>query len=817
MKRIVTLSRSVTVILCRAYLAFFTGSLLLSIDLSHAQSYTTTWVANTFGGSTNYVGNCARSMWVDSSGIIYTASLWDENGGGIGIYQNGQTLGSIGGHGDIQGCSITGNSLWVFAELQGANGGQVGRYSRATHALELKFTVSSTIGDSVPGLAISPVTGYLFASDNPGNRIRVFSTGGIWQRDWTVSNPGALAIDTSGNVWVAQMTNATILKFSATGTLLNTLSMNADSRPSALYVNSQNQLWVGDQGPDMNIKIYTNLTSTPTLADTYGVAGGYLSTNDGAIKGMTGAQRFTRVVGIGGDSFGNVYVLNNPWGGTWDLGRNGGTDIHCYNTNGTLLWTLQSLNFEAVAAPDPGTDGTNLYSGQFIFTGSGGGGLIANTIDPFSYPSDARINTGSQSRGEGFGSVACVEGTNRILLACGQNPDAFETYYFNAANGFVGIPGQTFGYTEARIRNGFQLEPNTGDLWIGYDKSNSISHYPLAGFNTDGQPIWGAPISVPTPSSIAPLTRIIYLPDSDTMVLGGAITNTDWTSAGTKAEVFKGWLAGNRTNPSPVIQLNTALNPKSLAAAGGYLFVAYVHTVPNIDVYDLNTGALVLTMTNASPSTVYVGTDVDSMYGLKAYKKSNGQYIVTKDNYSGNSVVIHTFTPAGLPVLTGMNPSSPVMGSSGPQTLSITGLNFLPGSLIVLSNLHTGAVLSPAVTFINSSNLTFNATLTTSPHNWSITVTNAGSLVSAPLNFSVEAPPQPIINSIQIATPSQVVISGTNGTAGLSYYVLASTNVALPLTNWMPVGTNIFDVGGVFTYTNGVNVTWPQYFFVIRP
>ncbi|MFP3656674.1 SMP-30/gluconolaconase/LRE-like region family protein, partial [Burkholderia sp. SIMBA_052] len=80
-------------------------------------------------------------------------------------------------------------------------------------------------------------------------------------------------------------------------------------------------------------------------------------------------------------------VLNNPWGGGWDLGRNGSTDIHMYNSAGILQWKLQALNFEAVAAPDPATDGAYFYSGMNIYTGTAGGTFVANTVDPFTYPS----------------------------------------------------------------------------------------------------------------------------------------------------------------------------------------------------------------------------------------------------------------------------------------------------------------------------------------------------------------------------------------------------------------------------------------------
>src|SRR5260370_33240064 len=130
------------------------------------------------------------------------------------------------------------------------------------------------------------------------------------------------------------------------------MQMGTASRPSALYCDAVNtQLLIGDQGPNMNIQIY-DIAGVPSLAGTFGVQGGYLDTTTG-IKGQTGDKRFTRVTGIGKDNAGNLYVLNNPWGGTWDLGRNGGTDVHSYDGTRTLLWTVQGVHLQRGAASDP--------------------------------------------------------------------------------------------------------------------------------------------------------------------------------------------------------------------------------------------------------------------------------------------------------------------------------------------------------------------------------------------------------------------------------------------------------------------------------
>jgi len=402
---------------------------------------------------------------------------------------------------------------------------------------------------------------------------------------------------------------------------------------------------IGDAGPDMNIKIY-NILGIPIPVSKFGIQGGYLDTTTG-IKGQVGDKRFTRVTGIGKDAAGNLYVLNNPWGGSWDLGRDGGTDIHSYNIFGHLQWKLQSLNFEGGAAPDPGTDGTYFYGGTNIYTGTAGGSFVANTVDPIGYPSDPRININDRSRDEHFGQLASV-GANRILVASGQHPDTFYFFHFNAANGYIAIPDATLPgtafHTTAPVRDGFCLD-SKGDIWAGLDKTNAIWHYPLTGFDANGQPGWGAGIATPIPGTIMPLTRIIYLPESDTMILAqGVVGSTDWTSIGTRIEVYHGWLAGNTTVPNPVINLASA-NPKSITAAGNYLFVGYVHTVPNIDAFNLTTGSLDTTLINSSPNTVYIGNDVDSMYGLRSYRRSTGEYMITKDNYNGTSVIIYRWTP----------------------------------------------------------------------------------------------------------------------------------------------------------------------------
>ena len=216
----------------------------------------------------------------------------------------------------------------------------------------------------------------------------------------------------------------------------------------------------------MNIKLYS-LAGLPQQIGTFGVQGGYLDTTSG-IKGQVGDKRFTRVVGIGKDSGGNLYVLNNAWGGGWDLGRNGSTDLHSYSPTGALQWKLQALNFEAIAAPDPATDGTFFYSGNNVYT-AGRRHVRREHGRP------VHLSEGPAPRHERLPARPAFRpardgGRQPDFVASGQNPGNFNFYYFTPATGYIAnpagsLPGKPFN-TTLQVTTGFDIDGN-GDVWPG--------------------------------------------------------------------------------------------------------------------------------------------------------------------------------------------------------------------------------------------------------------------------------------------------------------------------------------------------------------
>jgi len=78
-------------------------------------------------------------------------------------------------------------------------------------------------------------------------------------------------------------------------------------------------------------------------------------------------------------------------------------------------------------------------------------------------------------------------------------------------------------------------------------------------------------------------------------------------------------------------------------------------------------------------------------------------------------------------------------------------------------------------------------------------------------------PLQPGISGFSVSV-SNVVINATNGWSGRTYYVLVSTNVALPLNQWLPATTNILSANGNFiiTISNTVTPALPQQFYILK-
>jgi hypothetical protein len=159
-----------------------------------------------------------------------------------------------------------------------------------------------------------------------------------------------------------------------------------------------------------------------------------------------------------------------------------------------------------------------------------------------------------------------------------------------------------------------------------------------------------------------------------------------------------------------------------------------------------------------------------------------------------------------------------------------TVLNFALGTnaatVSVISNLALGGSIAvtngPGFTNGTYTLLTCGKTLSgnlptlagkPSGFNYIYTLTNK---VPGQVNLLVQSPPPPVIASILPATNGGYIFSITNGQASNSFYVVSSTNVALPLSLWTPVFTNKFDANGNSLYTNPPGPAYPPQFYLLK-
>jgi hypothetical protein len=132
---------------------------------------------------------------------------------------------------------------------------------------------------------------------------------------------------------------------------------------------------------------------------------------------------------------------------------------------------------------------------------------------------------------------------------------------------------------------------------------------------------------------------------------------------------------------------------------------------------------------------------------------------------------------------------------SGPQSLTV---EFISGSS---TNAQTFGAAAPPFNYW--SGWESKTMYYTAPSNQVALVFTATTMYDVGLDAVSLAAACPVFTAIgQLGT--NVVAQGTNGVPGGSYHVLATTNLALPLTNWTSVASNLFDSGGNFAFTNGI-------------
>jgi autotransporter-associated beta strand protein len=148
--------------------------------------------------------------------------------------------------------------------------------------------------------------------------------------------------------------------------------------------------------------------------------------------------------------------------------------------------------------------------------------------------------------------------------------------------------------------------------------------------------------------------------------------------------------------------------------------------------------------------------------------------------------------------------------------LTVSGTLTLGGALIA-TNVGPALQAGDTFTLLSAATITGTFSSTNLPALTSGLSWNTSQLTA---NLTITVVGAPATNPPVFLPPSlsgtNLVLTGTNGTPGAQYLVLASTNVTLPRANWTVQATNTFGPGGQFAFTNTLSPAEPPRFLILR-
>ncbi|MBD2384428.1 hypothetical protein [Cylindrospermum sp. FACHB-282] len=526
----------------------------------------------------------------------------------------------------------------------------------------------------------------LYVSDAAANRIRVYNTDTMQELDsFAVALPGAITVDLQGNLWIIQGKNgsnlAKISHYSQRGKKLP--QQIADVvEPTAIAIDHQGRLLLAENGPRQQVLIY-NIKSQPVQVGSFGSKGGIYAGVPGEVQDL----KLYGITGVGTDAAGNIYVNSNGF-------NKSGTDLRQFSSSGKQQWQLLGLIFVDNADVDPQTDGIDVFTKQeqYLMNYSQPAGkqwtYKGYTVNAFKYPQDPRLHTSPDAT-----FVRRILGQPFLFLT-DMYGSFLQIYRFNTAtDGKIAIPAGMFvgsngenkksiagnwpSYQPAKgewiwgDRNGNGSFDNNeydtsqdypyiggwwvdskGDVWktLRTQDGVGIRRYPLQGLDAKGNPIYSysSMQKQKTPNIFTDLRRIEYFPKTDTMYLSGFTKDhpafgDDSGVVGSEIVRFDNWSQGNVTPRwRIVVPYDTTgkreISTAAMSVAEDYVFAVTMKTA-EVNVYKTATGEAVQKL-KPGPEVGKESGWIDIPYGIRAFRRSNGEYLVfVEENWKGKVIM----------------------------------------------------------------------------------------------------------------------------------------------------------------------------------
>ncbi|MDR3460459.1 MAG: hypothetical protein P4N60_23770 [Verrucomicrobiae bacterium] len=235
----------------------------------------------------------------------------------------------------------------------------------------------------------------------------------------------------------------------------------------------------------------------------------------------------------------------------------------------------------------------------------------------------------------------------------------------------------------------------------------------------------------------------------------------------------------------------------------------------------LSSTNITLAQTNAGGTVSLVSGTINVTNGTVRGNINAGGGVSTVNLKSGTLVVSNNVGSAAVP-LSALNLSTASLhfradGNATTALIYASAVGVSGTSTITVDSVAnvTGA---KTIHLINYAGATPFAGLALAPLPAGFTGSLADSGTSIDLIMNVAVSKPPTIRNIAINGSGQVIIGGTNNAgAGGTYSVLTSTNLLVPLTNWVVLTSGSFDASGNFSSTNTTGTNTQQFYLLKVP
>jgi hypothetical protein len=311
---------------------------------------------------------------------------------------------------------------------------------------------------------------------------------------------------------------------------------------------------------------------------------------------------------------------------------------------------------------------------------------VGYTVNPSKYPDDPRLHTGATNAsmrelgGRDFLFVTDMTGDylavyrffaqadGETAIPCAMfvkkhmdkgtyppNQPAKGEWLWTDGNGNGAMEAGEFKSNEGAESDGLPVVDSQGTIWQPNGKE--IRSIPTTQFNSYGVPLWdyAKAKSYPRPSEFDEVRRLRYLPDSDTMILGGnkgEDHNQHWKPMGPILCVYSGWKSGQPKLKKRVVlplekgsEGHESVEPISFEVAGEYVFVAYTRglkadVIKNAFIKILKLDDLSVVGNLSAESQLGETGLLDLVESVSAIKRPNGEYVVfMEDDFKSKSVM----------------------------------------------------------------------------------------------------------------------------------------------------------------------------------